>query len=121
VTDAAILSRSATGAIVVVAAGRTTTNQLSGALEALETVGAAVGGVVLTMVPTRGPDAYGYGYGYGYGGYGGYGTPALDPKAQKKAEKAQKKDAAAPETRTRRKAQPADIPAADNKAAHLLP
>jgi capsular exopolysaccharide synthesis family protein len=72
VTDAAVLARSTAGAIVIVSAGRTTTNQLGGALDALDTVGAKVAGVVLSMVPTRGPDAYGYGYGYGYGGYGTY-------------------------------------------------
>jgi capsular exopolysaccharide synthesis family protein len=72
VTDAAILARSTSGAIVIVAAGKTTTGQLGGALDALDTVGAKVAGVAMTMVPTRGPDAYGYGYGYGYGGYGTY-------------------------------------------------
>jgi capsular exopolysaccharide synthesis family protein len=76
VTDAAILSRHTTGALVVVAAGRTTSHQLQGALTTLETVEAKVGGVILTMVPTRGADAYGYGYGYGYGGYGQYGNYA---------------------------------------------
>ena len=71
VTDAAILAKSVGGAIVVVAAGRTHKNQLKGALSALENVGAPVSGLVLTMLPTKGPDAYGYGrYGYGYG----YGT-----------------------------------------------
>ncbi|MDF2993727.1 MAG: ywqD 2 [Microbacterium sp.] len=72
VTDAAILAKQTTGALVVVAAGRTSAGQFDGALTALETVEAKVGGVILTMVPTKGPDAYGYGYGYGYGGYGGY-------------------------------------------------
>ncbi|WP_167042656.1 polysaccharide biosynthesis tyrosine autokinase [Salinibacterium sp. ZJ454] len=68
VTDAAILAKLVGGAIVVVAAGRTHKNQLTGALAALETVGAGVSGLVLTMLPTKGPDAYGYGnYGYGYG------------------------------------------------------
>lgn len=68
VTDAAILAKSVGGAIVVVAAGRTHRNQLRGAVQALENVGAKASGVVLTMLPTRGPDAYGYGrYGYGYG------------------------------------------------------
>lgn len=71
VTDAAVLSKSVGGAIVVVAAGRTHKNQLGGAVSALENVGAPVSGVVLTMLPTKGPDAYGYGryghaYGYGY-------------------------------------------------------
>src|SRR3546814_9577495 len=36
VTDAAILSRSTSGAIVIVAAGRTTTHQLSGAFDRSE-------------------------------------------------------------------------------------
>jgi capsular exopolysaccharide synthesis family protein len=75
VTDAAVLSRVTSGAIMAVAVGKTTTHQLEGALDALETVGAKVAGVVLTLVPTKGADAYSYGYGYGYGGYG-YKTPA---------------------------------------------
>jgi Mrp family chromosome partitioning ATPase len=70
VTDAAILSKSVGGAIVVVAAGQTHKNQLRGAMTALENVGAPISGLVLTMLPTKGPDAYGYeryGYAYGYG------------------------------------------------------
>jgi capsular exopolysaccharide synthesis family protein len=68
VTDAAILAKSVGGAIVVVAAGRTHKNQLKGAISALDNVGASISGLVLTMLPTKGPDAYGYGrYGYGYG------------------------------------------------------
>ncbi|MCR2764228.1 polysaccharide biosynthesis tyrosine autokinase [Microbacterium sp. zg.B48] len=71
VTDGAILAKATSGAIVVVSAGHTNRHQLTGAVEALETVGAKIAGVVLSMVPTRGPDAYytygaGYGYGYGY-------------------------------------------------------
>lgn len=84
VTDAAVLSRVTSGAIMAVAVGKTTTHQLEGALDALETVGAKVAGVVLTMVPTKGADAYGYGYGYEYGGYG-YKTPA--PKSSSSAVK----------------------------------
>ncbi|WP_130176345.1 polysaccharide biosynthesis tyrosine autokinase [Cryobacterium sp. SO1] len=86
VTDAAILAKSVGGTIVVVAAGRTHKNQLQGALSALRNVGAPVSGLVLTMVPTKGPDAYGYGrYGHGYG-YGNgtevaeVSTPAPAPK-----------------------------------------
>ncbi|WP_248240070.1 polysaccharide biosynthesis tyrosine autokinase [Microbacterium kunmingense] len=71
VTDAAILAKATSGAIVIVASGQTNRHQLDGAMEALQTVGAKVAGLVMTMVPTRGPDAYfaygaGYGYGYGY-------------------------------------------------------
>ncbi|MEJ1156007.1 polysaccharide biosynthesis tyrosine autokinase [Microbacterium marmarense] len=78
VTDGAILARATSGAIVVVSAGSTTTHQLSGAVDALDTVDAKIAGVVLSMVPTRGPDSY-YSYGYGYG----YGY--TDQKPQKKA------------------------------------
>jgi capsular exopolysaccharide synthesis family protein len=68
VTDAAILAKATSGAIVVVAAGRTNRRQLSSAVDALQTVDAKVAGVVMSMVPTRGPDAYySYGYNYGYG------------------------------------------------------
>ena len=67
-TDAAILAKNVGGAIVVVAAGRTHKSQVEGAVSALGNVGVPISGMVLTMLPTRGPDAYGYGrYGYGYG------------------------------------------------------
>jgi capsular exopolysaccharide synthesis family protein len=67
VTDAAILSRFVGGVILVVAAGHANRHHLHGAISALENVGSKVSGIVLTMLPTKGPDAYGYGrYGYGY-------------------------------------------------------
>jgi succinoglycan biosynthesis transport protein ExoP len=69
VTDAALVSKMTRGALVVVAAGKTHKGELAGAIAALENVGANVAGVILTMLPTKGPDAYGYGR-YGYGGYG---------------------------------------------------
>ncbi|GAA2082107.1 polysaccharide biosynthesis tyrosine autokinase [Microbacterium hatanonis] len=94
VTDAAVLSKFTAGALLIVAAGKTTTHQLSGALDALETVGSKVGGVVLTMLPTRGPDSYGYGYGYGYGGYGSYGT--YGAPAEKPTRRGRKNAAAEP-------------------------
>ena len=76
VTDAAILARNVGGAIVVVAAGRTHRGQLRGAMAALANVDAPVSGIVMTMLPTKGPDAYGYGrYGYGYG----YGYASDEP------------------------------------------
>ena len=66
-TDAAILSKSASGAILVVAAGRVHKQQLAAAASALENVGARLLGAVPTLLPTKGPDAYGYGrYGYSY-------------------------------------------------------
>jgi succinoglycan biosynthesis transport protein ExoP len=69
VTDAAIVSKITRGALLVVAAGRTRKGEFAGAVNALENVGATVAGVIITMMPTKGPDAYGYGR-YGYGGYG---------------------------------------------------
>ncbi len=67
VTDAAILARATSGALMVVSAGRVTKHQLTGATEALSTVGAKLAGSVMSMVPTRGPDSYYSAYGYGYG------------------------------------------------------
>lgn len=84
VTDAAILAKGVGGAIVVVAAGRTHKNQLKGAVTALENVGAPVSGVVLTMLPTRGADAYGYGR-YGYASGYGYGVEEGDSRDRDKA------------------------------------
>jgi capsular exopolysaccharide synthesis family protein len=84
VTDAAILAKSTSGAIVVVATGRTSRHQLQSAIDALQTVDASVAGIVLSMVPTRGPDSYGYGYGYGYGGYAEAEKPAKNERKLKK-------------------------------------
>ncbi|SMG16107.1 capsular exopolysaccharide family [Agreia pratensis] len=75
VTDAAILARLVGGTIVVCAAGKTHKGQLKGALANLSNVDTPVSGIVITMLPTKGPDAYGYGrYGYSYG-YGDTGEP----------------------------------------------
>lgn len=67
VTDAAILARVTSGALMVISAGKTTRHQLTLATEALGTVGAKLAGFVMSMVPTRGPDSYYSAYGYGYG------------------------------------------------------
>ena len=78
VTDSALLAKQVRGTLVVVAAGRTHRGQLAGALEALRSVDARVSGLVLTMLPTKGPDSYQYGR-YGYGAYGyGYGVNAVE-------------------------------------------
>ena len=66
VTDAAVLSKLSGGAIIVAAAGRTKRAEIAGGIRALEHSGSRLLGVVVTMLPTKGPDAYGYGtYGYG--------------------------------------------------------
>lgn len=83
VTDAAILARATSGAMMVVSAGRTTRHQLTLATTALTTVGAKVAGFVMSMVPTRGPDSYytSYGYGYGYENT----EPVKNGRSQRKA------------------------------------
>lgn len=76
VTDAAILAKKVGGVILVVAAGRTHKNQVRGVLTSLRNAGADASGIVITMLPSKGPDAYGYGR-YGYYGYGS-GTAAAE-------------------------------------------
>nr|WP_198417623.1 polysaccharide biosynthesis tyrosine autokinase [Cryobacterium fucosi] len=66
VTDAAVLSKLCGGAIMVVASGRTKRNELASAVKALERAGSRLVGMVITMLPTKGPDSYGYGQ-YSYG------------------------------------------------------
>jgi succinoglycan biosynthesis transport protein ExoP len=72
VTDAAVLSSAADGALVVVRHSRTTRDELQRALQALEAANARVLGSVVNFAPHR---RRGRGsYGYGYRGYGGYGS-----------------------------------------------
>lgn len=77
VTDAAVLSRAADGAIVVVRTGRTTQEQLAQSLGNLDKVKGRILGVVLNYVPTRGTDAYSY-----YGTYTSVPSPvpAAEPQ-----------------------------------------
>ena len=63
VTDAAVLSTICSGAVLVVRAGSTTREQATRAVEVLRGVDAQVYGAVLSMAPTKGPDAYAYEYG----------------------------------------------------------
>ncbi len=65
VTDAAVVSRLADGAVMVVGAGVIKKEDLSRALDTLETVGARVLGLVMNRVPTKGADGYSY-YGERY-------------------------------------------------------
>jgi Mrp family chromosome partitioning ATPase len=65
--------------MLVVRHGKTTTDQVSVAVERLEAVGASPVGVIFNMTPAKGGDGYGYGYGYGYAPIE---TP--EPLAQKK-------------------------------------
>ena len=66
VTDAAVVGSKTRGVIIAAASGKTKKQELSGALRALENAGVPMLGVVVTMLPTKGPDSYGYGaYTYG--------------------------------------------------------
>jgi capsular exopolysaccharide synthesis family protein len=66
VTDAAVISKKTRGVILVAASGKTKKHDLTGAIRSLETAGGVLLGLVVTMLPTRGPDSYGYGaYTYG--------------------------------------------------------
>ena len=73
VTDGAVLTAAADGAIVVVTAGRTLDTQLAAALDSLDAVQGHTLGVVLNRVPPKSTDS-----GY-YGGY--YGTDAPTQRA----------------------------------------
>lgn len=66
VTDAAVVSRLATGAILVAASGSTRKPQLTHAVHAIAGADAKLLGTVITMLPTKGPDSAGYGQ-YTYG------------------------------------------------------
>ncbi len=67
VTDAALLAAQTDGAILVVHHGKTTKDQLSGAVERLAGVGSLPLGVILNMVRSGSSSRFGdYGYGYGY-------------------------------------------------------
>ncbi|MEE2522136.1 polysaccharide biosynthesis tyrosine autokinase [Pseudarthrobacter sp. J75] len=65
VTDAAVLSRAADGAIVVVNAGKTTQDELGKALDNMRKAKGHILGTILNRVPTSGADSYSY-----YGSYG---------------------------------------------------
>lgn len=58
VTDAAVAARHADGAVLIVRYGKTTKNQVSGALRSLRSVDARILGTVLTIVPIKGADGY---------------------------------------------------------------
>ena len=69
VTDAAVLTANADGALIVITAGKTLDTQLDAAMSHLEQVNGHILGVIFNKVQTSG---LGSGYGY-YGYYAGYG------------------------------------------------
>lgn len=62
VTDAAVLSRSVGGVLVIVSAQRVTRHDVEKSLRTLEMVNANLLGIVMNRMPAKGPDAYAYGY-----------------------------------------------------------
>jgi capsular exopolysaccharide synthesis family protein len=89
VADAALLSKTVGGALVVAAAGRTHRAELAAALSVLDDVRANIYGVIVTMLPVKGPDAssYGrYGYAYAYGGYSVAATSGDSPTQRGRAD-----------------------------------
>lgn len=92
VTDAAVLSTSADGTLLVVSAGRTTYEMMHKAIENITKANGRVLGVVLNKVPGRGAESGYYGYQY----RGGYATGAADEAAKpaKSGKKATVADAA---------------------------
>ena len=62
VTDGALLAAEADGALLVIRHGKTTTDQVSSAVDRLDAVGATPVGVIFNMTPAKGGDGYGYGY-----------------------------------------------------------
>jgi capsular exopolysaccharide synthesis family protein len=78
VTDAAIISTRADGALVVVHAGVTKRPHFYGTRDALKAVGTEILGVIINKIP-QSSLGYEYGYRYGYSGYyGGYYRPKKD-------------------------------------------
>lgn len=67
VTDAAVLAQHVGATVIVVAVGRAHVPEVRSALEAADQVGVPASGIILSMVPTSGVDAYSYRrYGYTY-------------------------------------------------------
>lgn len=92
VTDAAVLSSVVSGVLVVTAARRTTRAQLRAALAGLERVDANVLGVIVTMLPTKGADAYGY---TAYGTYSGEEPAVSAARTRRDGKRAARTTAAA--------------------------
>lgn len=86
VTDAAVVGSKTRGVIIAAASGKTKKQELAGAVRSLETAGVNLLGVVVTMLPTKGPDSYGYGA-YTYGATHAEDGSVKKPKKGKKGTK----------------------------------
>ncbi|QNE15579.1 polysaccharide biosynthesis tyrosine autokinase [Pseudarthrobacter sp. NBSH8] len=79
VTDAAVLSQQVGGVVVVIGSQAIKQPELEKSLGALQMVGANLLGVVLNLLPVKGPDAYAY----SYNSYDSHG-PNLPLRSRKK-------------------------------------
>lgn len=84
VTDAAVISRFTSGVLIVAASGATKKPQLTAAVEKLQAIGSRLFGVIVTMLPSKGPDSYGYGA-YSY-------SAAEEPATARKGERRSRRD-----------------------------
>lgn len=82
VTDAAVLTKLADGAVLVVGSQRINRDQLAKAISNLTAVDGRVLGVILNLLPTKGPDAYSY-YSYGYASYERGESSGPEPAARR--------------------------------------
>jgi capsular exopolysaccharide synthesis family protein len=82
VTDAAVLSQQVGGVVLVVGSSRVKSSDVQKSIAALDMVDAAVLGVVMNLLPNKGPDAYAYTY-YAYEESGG--KKVSDSSAQRSA------------------------------------
>ncbi|QZY28771.1 polysaccharide biosynthesis tyrosine autokinase [Nocardioides coralli] len=89
VTDSALLSAQADGAIVVVRHGKTTRDQLDHALDRVEAVDAKTAGIVMNLIPAKKARS---GYGYGYGNYT-YGPEPSKPTSRRAKGRRSRRDA----------------------------
>lgn len=79
VTDAAVVGKRTNGVLLVAASGSTRKQSLAGAVNSLQAAGGNLRGIVMTMLPTKGPDSYAYG---AYGAYGAYTGDQLPDREQ---------------------------------------
>lgn len=63
VTDSTVLAQKVGGVVVVIGSSRVRLPELEKSLSALDMVDADLLGIVLNLLPSKGPDAYAYGYG----------------------------------------------------------
>jgi receptor protein-tyrosine kinase len=117
VTDAALIASVVDGAVLVVRHGKTSADQVRGAVERLEGVGAKPVAAVFNMTPAKtGRYGYGYGYGYGYAPQEGSKLEEFTRPQPMQVRKAfhEEPSSSAPEAATAEAAEPADLDALEN-------